>query len=85
MTIMRKLQILAIGLIFTVSAFGQTTFEQPQIDDNEFDHVKVKVGADFAIQYQALNNLPIRSWSHWEVILTSRRQILILMQTWQKG
>ena len=52
---MRKLQFLAICLIFTVSAFGQT-FEQPQIDDNEFDHVKVNVGADFAIQYQALNN-----------------------------
>ena len=53
---MRKLQFLAISLIFTASAFGQTTFEQPQIDNIQFDQVKVKVGADFAIQYQALSN-----------------------------
>ncbi len=52
---MRKLQILAIGLILTVSAFGQN-FEQDQIDDNGFDHVQAKVGADFAMQYQMLEN-----------------------------
>ncbi len=52
---MRKLQILAIGLIVTVSTFGQT-FEQAQIDDNGFEEVKVKVGADFAMQYQMLEN-----------------------------
>ena len=52
---MRKLQILAVGLILSVSAFGQT-FEHPQIDDNEFDQVKAKVGADFAIQYQMFDN-----------------------------
>jgi hypothetical protein len=53
---MRKLQILMSGLlILTASAFGQT-FEQPQIDDNEFEQVKVKIGADFAIQFQGLDN-----------------------------
>ncbi len=53
---MRKFQILAIGLLLSISVFGQTTFEQPQIDDMPFEHVQAKVGADFALQYQALQN-----------------------------
>ena len=52
---MRKLNFLAVGLIISLSAFGQT-FETPQIDDNGFDHVQAKVGADFAMQYQMLED-----------------------------
>ena len=46
--------ILTVMVLFQMYAFAQT-FEEPKLETN-VDHVKVKVGADFAIQYQGLNH-----------------------------
>lgn len=51
---MKKLFILLIiGVFISTALFAQ--FELPQIDNKPFKQVKVKLGADFAMQYQALN------------------------------
>ena len=51
---MKKTLLIIMGLILSVSVFAQQ-FEAPQIDNTPFSKVKVKVGADFALQVQALN------------------------------
>jgi hypothetical protein len=53
---MFKKSILFIGLsIFSLLAIAQK-FEEPKLDGSEFDGLKVNVGADFAMQFQALNH-----------------------------
>lgn len=52
---MRKMMLLSLALSFSACLFAQQ-FEKPQIDDQQFDNVKVKVGGDFAIQLQALDH-----------------------------
>lgn len=51
---MKKVMILLSALLIQVVAFGQK-FEEPKLATND-DQVKVKVGGDFAIQYQSLNH-----------------------------
>lgn len=51
---MKRTILFIVGLVLSVSVFAQQ-FEAPQIDNNPFNKVKVKVGADFALQVQALN------------------------------
>ena len=51
---MKKVMILLSALLLQIVVFGQN-FEEPKLETN-VDHVKVKVGADFAIQYQSLNH-----------------------------
>jgi hypothetical protein len=51
-----KKTILFAGLLWiSVALFGQQ-FEDPQLTGKKFDKVKVKVGGDFAIQYQMLDH-----------------------------
>ena len=52
---MKRSILLATALMISVFAFGQT-YETPQIDNEEFDKVKVSVGADFALQLQMLDH-----------------------------
>lgn len=52
---MKKVMILVAMVLVQMYAFAQKTFEEPKLETN-VDHVKVKVGADFALQYQALNH-----------------------------
>ena len=51
---MKKL-IFIIALIFTGSLWAQN-FEEPKKDTYEFNGVKVKVGGDFALQFQGLKH-----------------------------
>ena len=52
---MKKL-LLSLGLIVTgVGVFAQ--FEEPKLNNNDFTGIKGKLGADFALQYQALDNV----------------------------
>jgi hypothetical protein len=52
---MRKQFLLISSVLFISTAvFGQ--FEEPQLTGEGFEKVKVKVGADFAMQYQVLNH-----------------------------
>ncbi len=51
---MKKQSILLGLLLYAGAVFGQQ-FEKPQIDDKPFEKVKVHVGADFAMQIQALD------------------------------
>jgi hypothetical protein len=52
---MRNLILLVVSAIcLSTTLFGQ--FEQPQITGEDFDKVKVQVGADFAMQYQVLSH-----------------------------
>ena len=52
---MKRSFILFAAVMLSVIAFGQT-YEAPQIDGEEFEKVKVSVGADFALQLQMLNH-----------------------------
>lgn len=52
---MKKMMFLGLALFVSLGLFAQQ-FEKPQIDDNEFEKLKVKVGGDFAIQLQALDH-----------------------------
>ena len=51
----RITSILVASLFLGFSAFSQN-FEQEQITGEDFEELKVKVGADFAIQLQALDH-----------------------------
>ena len=51
---MKKATILLGALLIGATTFAQT-FE-PEPLSNDFDKVKVRVGADFAMQYQSLNH-----------------------------
>jgi hypothetical protein len=52
---MRKMMLLGLAFFMSMGLFAQQ-FEKPQLDDQEFDKLKVKVGGDFAIQLQALDH-----------------------------
>ena len=52
---MRKMMLLGLALFVSLGLFAQQ-FEKPQLDDKEFEKLKVKVGGDFAIQLQALDH-----------------------------
>src|SRR6056297_304216 len=52
---MRKMFFVVLAIFLSGSVFSQQ-FEAPQIDSEEFDTLKVKVGGDFAIQLQALDH-----------------------------
>jgi len=52
---MKRTILVLSALLLTVFSFGQN-FEKPQLDSIEFTKVKVKVGADFALQLQNLNH-----------------------------
>ncbi len=52
---MKKFILLFAGMTcYTMVAFSQ--FEEPQLTGDDFEKVKVHVGADFALQFQALNH-----------------------------
>ncbi len=51
---MKKEFLIIYTIAISVMTFGQ--FEPPQDNGDEFDKVNVKVGGDFAIQYQALDH-----------------------------
>lgn len=52
---MKKFTLLFTAIIsFSMVIFGQ--FEAPQLTGEEFEKVKVNLGADFAMQYQVLNH-----------------------------
>jgi hypothetical protein len=50
----KRLLLIFAAVMFSVMAFGQ--FEEPQLSGEEFEKLKVHVGADFALQYQILNH-----------------------------
>ncbi|MGC9354958.1 MAG: hypothetical protein ACP5D9_14025, partial [Mariniphaga sp.] len=52
---MRNLIIVFFAMLMSMPSFSQN-FEKEQIDDQEFTNLKVKVGADFALQLQALDH-----------------------------
>ncbi len=52
---MKKLTLLTAIVLSTMSLFGQG-FEEAPLSGDDFSKVKVKVGADFAVQYQGLNH-----------------------------
>ncbi|HKL31163.1 MAG TPA: hypothetical protein VJ919_01445 [Tangfeifania sp.] len=49
------MMLLGLALFVSLGLFAQK-FEKPQLDDKEFEKLKVKVGGDFAIQLQALEH-----------------------------
>ena len=49
------MMLLGLALFVSLGLFAQK-FEKPQLDDKEFEKLKVKVGGDFAIQLQALDH-----------------------------
>ena len=51
---MKKLFIILIAMLFSTAMWAQQ-FEAPQIDAKPFTKIKVHVGGDFAMQFQALN------------------------------
>ncbi len=51
-----KRLVLLISLVLMISAYGWGQFEEPQITGDDFEKVKVSVGADFAMQYQVLDH-----------------------------
>ena len=52
---MRKRTLLFLGAIaLSIASFGQ--FETPQLSGEDFENVKIHVGADFAMQYQVINH-----------------------------
>jgi len=51
---MKKIFVLLVAIAFTVSAFAQN-FEGKYKDTCQSENVKVKVGGDFALQFQALD------------------------------
>jgi hypothetical protein len=52
---MKNLFIVVFAMLISMPSFSQP-FEKEQIDDQEFNNLKVKVGADFALQLQALDH-----------------------------
>lgn len=52
---MKNLIIVIFAMLISMPSFSQK-FEKEQIDDQEFNNLKVKVGADFALQLQALDH-----------------------------
>jgi hypothetical protein len=52
---MKNLIIVFFAMLIGMPSFSQN-FEKEQIDDQEFTNLKVKVGADFALQLQALDH-----------------------------
>jgi hypothetical protein len=52
---MKKNITLAALLFFTAAIYSQG-FEEPQLTGDEFENVNVKVGGDFALQYQILSH-----------------------------
>ncbi len=51
---MKKLFLAVLAVMVSVTLFAQQ-FEAPQLDNMAFSKVKVHVGGDFALQFQALN------------------------------
>ncbi len=52
---MKKVIILLSAAFINMLSFGQQ-FEKPKVDASQFENVKVKVGAGFALQLQALDH-----------------------------
>lgn len=52
---MKRIIALMITVMFAMAAHSQE-FEPPQATGDEFEEVKVRVGADFAMQYQSLSH-----------------------------
>ena len=52
---MKKIIAALTAVIMTMTAFGQD-FEPKQLTGEEFEETNINVGADFALQYQALNH-----------------------------
>jgi hypothetical protein len=52
---MKKSILFISAIIIAISGFGQN-FEAPKTDGEEFEKVKVSLGADFALQLQGLNH-----------------------------
>jgi hypothetical protein len=52
---MKKMFLLLSAVVIAVSSFGQN-FETPALESENFDKVKISVGADFALQMQSLNH-----------------------------
>jgi hypothetical protein len=50
----KQLLFILSGLIFSLAA--QAQFEEPKLDAAGFEKINVRVGADFAMQYQILNH-----------------------------
>ncbi len=50
----RLLLFFSAGIIFSLASFGQ--FEEPQLSGKDFEKKTVRLGADFAMQYQLLNH-----------------------------
>ena len=50
----KQIFLILSGLIFSLATFAQ--FEEPKLDPAGFEKIKVRVGADFAMQYQSLNH-----------------------------
>lgn len=50
----RKILLILSGFIFSLAI--QAQFEEPKPDPADFEKIKVRVGADFAMQYQLLNH-----------------------------
>ena len=46
---MKKVFILLLAAFISILSFGQQ-FEKPKLDASEFENLKVKVGAGFALQ-----------------------------------
>ena len=50
-----KMILTGLAVLFSLGVFAQQ-FEKPQIDDKEFESLKVKIGGDFALQLQMLDH-----------------------------
>ncbi len=50
----KKFLLILSGLIFSLGIYAQ--FEEPKPDPSDFEKIQVRVGADFAMQYQLLNH-----------------------------
>ncbi len=50
----KQLLFILSGLIFSLAV--QAQFEEPKLDPSGFEKIQVRVGADFAMQYQLLNH-----------------------------
>jgi hypothetical protein len=52
---MRKLLFFGVAISFVTVGFSQN-FEEKKLDGSTFEKMKVRIGADFAMQFQALNH-----------------------------
>ena len=52
---MKKIYLLFIGILY-LSGVSFCQFEEPQQTGDDFENVKVQLGADFAMQFQGLNH-----------------------------